>query len=299
MSHEPLSDRSLVSASSDPDPGEALRRLIDWALEEDVGPGDVTTLLTVPAEVHGLAVIVAKKELVLAGTEAARAVFLSCDDQLEVGLYARDGCRLYPEERALAVHGPLRSILTAERTALNFLGRLSGIATLTARFVEAVTDTHAKVLDTRKTTPGWRHLEKDAVKAGGGFNHRMGLYDFILIKDNHISAAGGITNAVSRARARDGESLPLAVEVTSREELEEALALGVDRLLLDNMTPRAMAHAVRRARELGEARPQLEATGNVTLATVREVAETGVDWISVGALTHSASSADLTLRIAP
>jgi nicotinate-nucleotide pyrophosphorylase (carboxylating) len=209
-----------------------------------------------------------------------------------------DGQRAHPGDVVLRVLGPLASILTAERAALNFLGHLSGIATHTRRFVDAVAGTGARILDTRKTTPGWRALEKEAVRAGGGTNHRMGLYDFVLIKDNHIAAAGGITAAVERVRASPrATGLPVEVEVTSLDELTEALGLRVERILLDNMSLGAMADAVRRARVLGPERPELEASGNVTLETVRSVAETGVDWISVGALTHSAGAADLSLRV--
>src|SRR5690606_2488772 len=203
-----------------------------------------------------------------------------------------------PGDVVLRVTGPLGPLLTAERTALNFLGRLSGIATLTHHFVQAVRGTGARVLDTRKTTPGWRLLEKAAVVAGGGSNHRVGLHDFVLVKDNHILAAGGIRAAVERVRASAvAKGLPLEVEVTTLEELEEVFALGVERVLLDNMSLDTMREAVRRAHAVEGRRPELEASGNVTQATVRAVAETGVDWISVGALTHSARVADLSLRV--
>ena len=180
---------------------------------------------------------------------------------------------------------------------LNFLGRLSGIATLTRAFVDAVRGTPARILDTRKTTPGWRHLEKTAVRAGGADNHRMGLYDMIVIKDNHIAAAGGVTRAVERARRQGRGRLPIEVEVTHKGQLEEALGLGVDRIMLDNMTLEEMEKAVARVHRLGSARPQIEASGNVTLANVRAVAETDVDQISVGALTHSVTVADFSLRM--
>ena len=281
----------------DPGLGEVVERLVRMALDEDVGSGDVTTLWTVPDDTTGSAVVVAKEDLVVAGTEPARRSFLACDAGLAVEPAAEDGRRVRAGDPLLTVHGRLAPILTGERTALNFLGRLSGIATLTARFVDAVRGTGARILDTRKTTPGWRALEKEAVRSGGGFNHRMGLHDFVLVKDNHIAAAGGITEAVLRVRRENQGGLPLEVEVTSEPELEEALALGVGRILLDNMSPEALARAVRRARELGTDRPELEASGNVTLDNVRRVAETGVDWISVGALTHSARAADVSLRV--
>jgi nicotinate-nucleotide pyrophosphorylase (carboxylating) len=277
----------------------ALETLVRLALQEDVGSGDATTAATVPENAHGSAVVIAKEDLVLAGLHAAGAVLAACDPTLHVELLGPEGRRVRAGEVVLRASGRLAPILTGERTALNFLGRLSGIATETRRFVDAVRGTGARILDTRKTTPGWRPLEKEAVRAGGGFNHRMGLYDFVLIKDNHVAAAGGITAAVRRVRESPARDLPLEVEVTSPAELEEALSLGVGRVLLDNMSLEGMAAAVRRAHELGDARPELEASGNVTLATVRGVAETGVDWISVGALTHSARTADLSMRVEP
>ena len=278
-------------------PGPTLEALVRLALEEDVASGDATTAATVPDAVLGSAMVVAKEDLVLAGLEAAGAVFKACDNRLEVALLGPEGRRVRAGEPVLRASGRLAPLLTGERAALNFLGHLSGVATLTRRFVDAVHGTGARILDTRKTTPGLRSLEKAAVRAGGGFNHRMGLYDFVLVKDNHIAAAGGITAAVARVRESGARALPLEVEVTSMQELEEALALGVERILLDNMTPARMAEAVRRAHELGERRPELEASGNVTLENVRAVAETGVDWISVGALTHSARSADFSMRV--
>jgi len=196
--------------------------------------------------------------------------------------------------------GRARPILTGERTALNFLQRLSGVATMTRRFVDAVAGTGATILDTRKTTPSFRLLEKAAVRAGGGGNHRIGLYDMVLIKDNHIAAAGGITAAVRRVREHDRAGLPIEVEVTNLAELDEAIDAGVDRILLDNMDLETMRAAVERVRERageGRPRPLLEASGNITIDRVRAVAETGVDLISVGALTHSAPALDLSLRI--
>jgi nicotinate-nucleotide pyrophosphorylase (carboxylating) len=279
------------------DVGAALETLVRLGLAEDVGSGDATTAATVGRDVAGSAVVVAKEELVVAGVDAARSVFLACDPELQVAAYGADGRWIPSGGEVLRVTGRLAPILTGERTALNFLGHLSGIATLTRSFVDAVHGTGARILDTRKTIPGWRVLEKGAVRAGGGFNHRMGLYDFVLVKDNHIAAAGGITAAVARVRGSGARGLPLEVEVASLEQLEEALALGVGRILLDNMSSGLMAEAVRRTHALGESRPELEASGNVTLENVRAVAETGVDWISVGALTHSARCADLSMRV--
>ena len=279
-------------------PRESLDALVRLALAEDVGPGDWSTLWTMDRERAGRATVVAKSDLVVAGVEAAAAVFASADPDLRVGVVRADGVRAGREEVVLEVAGPAAGILTAERTALNFLGRLSGIATLTQAYVDAVRGTGVRIVDTRKTAPGWRHLEKAAVRVGGGTNHRMGLYDLVMIKDNHITAAGGITPAVRRVREHNAAGLPLEVEVRTPAELEEALALGVDRILLDNMDPPALRRSVERAHALGSERPELEASGNVTLDTIRAVAGTGVDLISVGALTHSAPVADLSLRMA-
>lgn len=275
--------------------------LLAHALAEDIGAGDVTTHWTIPAPRRGRGEIVAKAPLVVAGLDVARAVFQAVDPALAVTLEAADGTRCDPGQPVLRVEGALRSILTAERTALNFLGRLSGIATLTHRYVEAVEGTGARVIDTRKTTPGWRHLEKAAVRAGGGTNHRMGLHDMVLIKDNHIAAAGGIAEAVGGVRAHNREGLEVEIEVRSLDELDAALALDVERILLDNMSPATLKEAVERVRARARAHPGrvplLEASGNVDLSTIAAVAATGVDLISVGALTHSAPVADLSLRV--
>lgn len=278
-------------------PRESLERLITLALEEDVGAGDWTTLWTVPRQREGNATVLAKEALVVAGTDAASQVFQRVDPQIVVSVPEPDGSDATEGTEVMKVEGPLRSILTAERVALNFLGRLSGIATMTRRFVKAVSGTGAQILDTRKTLPGWRMLEKEAVSAGGGRNHRMGLYDMILVKDNHIAAAGGVREAVDGVRRANRDGLPVEVEVTNLEELEEVIMLGVQRILLDNMRLETMRAAVKRARALGRNRPLLEASGNMTLGRVKAVAETGVDFISVGAITHSAPCADLSLRI--
>ncbi len=276
---------------------ESMESLVRLALAEDVGPGDWTTAWTVPAEASARADVVAKADLVVAGMEVARAVFLAVDPGLKLGVVRGDGIRSAPGEVVLEVAGRTGPILTAERTALNFLGRLSGIATLTRAFVEAVEGTGVRIVDTRKTTPGWRALEKAAVRAGGGSNHRMGLFDMVMIKDNHVAAAGGITAAVERVRTHNRRVLPIEVEVRDQRELEEVMKLDVDRILLDNMDPPALRRAVQRVHRLGAERPQLEASGNVSMGTVRAVAESGVDLISVGSLTHSAPVADLSLRV--
>ena len=274
-----------------------LTKLMELALAEDVGPGDFTTEWTVPQEAEGEAVIVAKEDLIVSGAWVAMKVFHRVETRLRVTQSAGEGDRVTFGDEVLRIKGPLRGILTGERVAMNFLGHLSGIATLTRRFVDAVQGTGAVILDTRKTTPGWRLLEKGAVSAGGGGNHRMGLHDMILVKDNHLAAAGGIRESVARVRERNQAGLAVEVEVKTMEELDEALPLGLDRILLDNMSLEVLGEAVRRIRCLGDHRPLAEASGNMNLETVRAVAELGVDLISVGALTHSAPAADLSLKV--
>ena len=255
--------------------------LIDRALAEDVGDGDLTTQLLVPPDRRASARIIQKQEGVIAGLDVATAVFARFDVRCEPG----DG------EVVARLEGPAAGILTAERTALNFLGRLSGIATLTARYVKAVEGTGAQILDTRKTTPGLRELEKAAVAAGGGTNHRIGLYDAIMIKENHAAAAGGLAAATRKALAEAPEGVEVCVECESVADVDVALTCGAARLLLDNMSPGELRECVERA----SGRAKLEASGGITLDNVREVAETGVDFISVGALTHSATVLDLSL----
>ena len=274
-----------------------LDALIEGALTEDIGAGDFTTLWTVPEAARGRAEIRAKAPVVISGTDLAQRVFATVQPSLRITLEAGDGARLDPGDRLLSIEGPMRGILTAERTALNFLGRLSGIATLTRQFVDAVAGSRARVIDTRKTTPGWRDLEKAAVRDGGGVNHRMGLYDMVLIKENHIAAAGGIVSALETVRAANGAGLPVEIEVRSLDELRVVLEIGVERVLLDNMSPDDLRRAVALSRASADGGPALEASGNVTLDTVAAVAATGVDLISVGALTHSAPVADLSLRV--
>ncbi|HEX8360509.1 MAG TPA: carboxylating nicotinate-nucleotide diphosphorylase [Longimicrobium sp.] len=278
-----------------PLPPEALS-LIQAALDEDVGPGDFTTLWTVPAERRAEARIVAKAPGVVAGSEIAVEVFRRVDPSLQVEVSAPDGTALEPGDLAMTITGSARSILTAERTALNFMQRLSGVATVTRRYVEAVAGTGARVIDTRKTTPGMRALEKAAVVAGGGTNHRHGLHDMVMIKDNHIAAAGGITAAVDAVRAHNERGLAVEVETTNLDEVREALSTSADRIMFDNMPPELMRQAVELVRA-SERRPETEASGGITLETIRAAAETGVDFISVGALTHSAPSLDLSLQL--
>ncbi|MDX6602490.1 MAG: hypothetical protein QOF13_1692 [Solirubrobacterales bacterium] len=276
---------------------ERLEEIVARALAEDVGTGDVTSETTVPAEVRGRARIVQKQSGVVCGLGLVAETMRQCGvedvDNLVVEGQWRDSI---PADVAFA-SGPARALLAAERTALNFLGRLSGIATLTARFVEAVAGTGAAILDTRKTTPGLRELEKAAVLAGGGRNHRMGLYDAILIKENHIALAGSLAKAVHGARTKYPE-LPVEVECRNLDEVAYALGTGVDVLLLDNMDAETMRGAVKLRDENAVGKgPSLEASGGVNLETVRTIAESGVDFISVGALTHSAPTLDFSMLI--
>lgn len=262
---------------------------IQRALAEDIGAGDATTLSIVPPEATMRGQIIAKQDGIIAGLDVARAAYELLDSAVEFSPQLADGSRVTRAGLLALVSGRTSSLLTAERTALNFLGRMSGIATLTRQFVDAVAGTRAVILDTRKTAPGLRAVDKLAVKLGGGGNHRIGLYDMILIKDNHIDYAGGIEEAVRRAKAaRSG--LPIEVEARTMNDVRVALSLGVERILLDNMSVEMMAEAVR----LTNGRAKLEASGNVTLETVRRIAETGVDFISVGALTHSAKVFDVS-----
>jgi nicotinate-nucleotide pyrophosphorylase (carboxylating) len=274
---------------------EEIRRAVQAALAEDIGPGDATTLATVPEKATANATMVAREDLVVAGLAFAAAAFDEAGSDLHVQQLALDGQHLPQREPLLRVSGNARAILSAERVALNFLQRLSGVATLTAQFVEAVAGSKAKILDTRKTTPGWRRFEKYAVTCGGGLNHRLGLFDLILIKDNHLAALhdakpNAIAAAVQRARARYPH-LKVEVEADSLEQVDQAVAAGAEVILLDNMSPDLLRAAVKRI----AGRAQSEASGGVTLATVRAIAETGVDFISVGALTHSARAVDIAL----
>ena len=264
---------------------------IRHALEEDIGAGDATSNSIIPPEAHMTGRILAKQSGVAAGISVAREVFHQLDPTVDFRAKVEDGSQVGKGQTLAAVSGPARSLLTAERTALNFLGRMSGIATLTSRFVQAVAGTGATILDTRKTAPGLRMTDKLAVQLGGGQNHRAGLYDMILIKDNHIDFAGSLTEAVRLARAGE-PGLEIEVEARTLDHVREALALGVKRIMLDNMNPVAMAAAVR----IAGGQAGLEASGNVSLANVRRIAETGVDYISIGALTHSAPGFDVSFE---
>lgn len=262
------------------------------ALAEDIGTGDATTDSIVPANAQVEALIKAKQNGVVAGLDVAAAVFHSLDETVRLSANVTEGSKVESGTVVATISGAARTVLTGERTALNFLGRMSGIATLTRQFVDLIAGTSAKILDTRKTAPGLRAIDKLAVRRGGGHNHRFGLYDMILIKDNHVDHAGSIARAVELARAA-GEQLEIEVETRTLENVKDAIALGVSRILLDNMSVEMMREAV----EETSGRAILEASGNVTLATVRQIAETGVDFISVGELTHSARVFDFSLLV--
>lgn len=274
-----------------PDLPAEISQYISRALEEDIGSGDVTTDTIVPANASLRGRIVAKENGVVAGLEIARQVLFSLDQSVKFVAKVEDGTKVTRGTVLADLDGPARALLTGERIALNFLGRMSGIATLTRKFVDAVSGTKAVILDTRKTAPGLRLTDKLAVRLGGGQNHRTGLFDMVLIKDNHIDFAGSITEAVKRVRA-SGTKLEIEVETRTLDNVREALALGVERILLDNMSIDTMREAV----AICDGRAKLEASGNVTLDNVLEVAGTGVDYISVGALTHSPKVFDVSLE---
>jgi nicotinate-nucleotide pyrophosphorylase (carboxylating) len=279
---EPLSDQEI-------------QQTVQLALAEDIGDGDATTLATVPENATVTAIMRAREPLVVAGLALAEAAFRQLSEAVQISRLIGDGQCAASASTLLRISGPTRALLSAERVALNFVQRLSGMATLTAQFVEAVQGAHATILDTRKTTPGWRRLEKYAVACGGGQNHRLGLFDMILIKDNHLAALQNelpnpIAAAVQRARAKFPQ-LKVEVEADTLEQVEQALAAGAEMVLLDNMTLDQLRTAVHKCR--GHAKT--EASGGVTLATVRAIAETGVDFISVGALTHSVRAVDIGL----
>ena len=273
--------------------GRDLNELVELFLDEDIGHGDVTTKAVVPAGATGRARIEAREAFTVAGLEPARLSFHLLDPDVSWHPAAEEGTRVTGGGVIARLEGSLSAILMGERTALNLLARLSAVATLTARFVDAISGTPARIVDTRKTTPGLRSLEKAAVRAGGGRNHRFGLDDGILIKDNHVKAAGGVGEAVERARNGAPHGLVVEVEVTDIRELDEALEAGAGAILLDNMDPEMVATAVERA----SGRVLLEASGGITLDNVRDYAETGVDLISIGALTHSAGSVDVSLEV--
>ena len=270
-----------------------VERAVAAALEEDLGQaGDITTDPIIPAHATAEAEIVARKEGVIAGLDLAAASFKALDPDSKFVADVADGARVAAGARLARIQGKARALLSAERVALNFLGHLSGIATLTAAYVAAIEGTKARIACTRKTTPGLRAFEKYAVRAGGGFNHRFGLYDAVLVKDNHIAAAGGLAQALAKLRARTGHLVKVEVEVDTLDQLDEALHFPIDAVLLDNMDAATLKKAV----ALVNGRVLTEASGGVSLETVRKIAETGVDLISVGALTHSAARLDLALE---
>lgn len=271
---------------------ERVRNILRIAIEEDVGYGDITTLSVIPEEKRARAVIISKGNFIVAGIPFAQEVFSLIDPDIDFTTFYNDGSRVKKRDIIAEITGRARAILTGERVCLNLLQRLSGIATMTAAFVEKIKDLNVKIVDTRKTTPSLRFLEKYAVRVGGGHNHRFGLYDGILIKDNHIEAAGSITNAIEAAR-RYHHLSRIEVEVENLNDLKEALKAGADVVMLDNMTIEEMKEAVR----LAKGKVMLEASGNINLNNVRAVAETGVDLISVGAITHSAPAVDMSMKI--
>jgi nicotinate-nucleotide pyrophosphorylase (carboxylating) len=273
---------------------ERVRRLARSALDEDLGAGDATSEATVPETAGARGVLLAKQELVLAGLDVARAVFEALEPALRFQAEGRDGDRFFPDTVIATVQGRARALLAAERVALNFLQRLSGVATLTRRFVDAVAGTSARIRDTRKTTPLLRFLEKHAVEVGGGVPHRGGLDAGILVKDNHVRLAGSVRQATRRAVA-GARGLPVEIEVDGPDQIEDAIEAGAQMILLDNFTPEGVAEAVRRV----HGRVPLEASGGIRLENVRGFAEAGVDYIAVGALTHSAPAADISLEIEP
>jgi nicotinate-nucleotide pyrophosphorylase (carboxylating) len=270
-----------------------IKQLIAQALSEDIGPGDVTTDATIPVGSTSVATMLAKQEMVLAGLEVSRAVFQQLDPGIEFTPFAKDGDRVRAGAEIARLSGSTQALLMGERVALNLLQHMSGIATLTSKYVEHLKGHKAQMLDTRKTLPGLRQLEKYAVRMGGGKNHRFGLFDGILIKDNHIKAAAGITNAVALARKNTHHLLGVEVETRTLAEVLEALVAGADIIMLDNMPLEMMRDAVK----LVAGRVLVEASGNVTLETIRKIAETGVDYISAGSLTHSAPAADISMKI--
>jgi len=266
--------------------------LFRLALLEDIGSGDATTLCVIPPGLEGSAVVFGREPFVLSGSKAFRRIFELLDPEIRIECLFPDGDRIEPNIAVFRLEGRVRTLLTCERTALNFAQRLSGIATLTRKMADAVAGTRCQLLDTRKTTPLWRSLEKEAVRHGGGRNHRFGLADGILIKDNHIAAAGGLKESVRRARECAPHTLRIEIEVENLNQLAEAIAAGADIVLLDNFTLDMLREAV----AIGKGRVVLEASGGVSLETVRAIAETGVDFVSCGALTHSARAIDLTME---
>jgi len=269
----------------------AIHDLIDLALREDIGTGDITSETTIPDDVMAKGIILSKDEGIIVGLDVAGEVFHSIDAEVDFSKLVSDGDKITKGQELVVIEGKARSLLTAERIALNFLQRLSGVATTTSRYVKAVSGQKAQVVDTRKTTPGWRALEKYAVRIGGGGNHRFGLYDAVLIKDNHIAVAGSITKAVSGARGRIPHNMKIEVETKTLDEVQEAIESKADIIMLDNMSLDMMSEAVK----LINGKAIVEASGGIKLENIASVAATGVDLISVGALTHSATSLDISM----
>ena len=272
--------------------------LLTLAFAEDIGDGDATTLSTIPADAVGRQQLIVKEEGILAGVDIARKVFEKFDPSLKMTVFIQDGTHVRPGDIAFVVEGPVRSLLQTERTMLNIMQRMSGIATTTDKYQKELEGTGARVLDTRKTTPGMRMLEKEAVKIGGGTNHRIGLFDMILIKDNHTDFAGGIPQAVAQAKAwcrAKGRDLRIEQEVRNTEEIKQAIAAGVDRIMLDNFTPERTREAVQLIRREAPG-VEIESSGGITFDTLRQYGECGVDFISVGALTHSVRVLDMSFK---
>jgi len=272
---------------------ETIKSIIDYALKEDIGDGDITTNSLIPLDLQAKATMVAKSNGVIAGLAVAEYVFRTLSPDITWKTFANDGDKISRGDVILEVSGSYRALLTGERVALNFLQRMSGIATMTANYVEVLRDFKTKILDTRKTVPGLRLLDKYSVMTGGGTNHRIGLYDMVLIKDNHIKIAGGITKAVAQVKKNLPDGIKIEVETTTIEEVLEALAAGVDIIMLDNMSNSVMAECVK----IIDGRAKVEASGNMTIERLKEVAATGVDFISIGALTHSVTAFDISMNI--
>lgn len=276
---------------------ELIDELLDLAFAEDIGDGDHTTLCCIPADEMGKQHLLVKEEGILAGVEIAKKVFHKFDPELKMTVFINDGAHVKPGDVAFVVEGRVRSLLQTERLMLNIMQRMSGIATMTAKYMDRLKGLKTKVLDTRKTTPGMRMLEKVAVKIGGGMNHRIGLFDMILLKDNHVDFAGGIANAINKAneyiKANHKDGMKIEIEVRNFDELDEALATGhVDRIMLDNFTPENTKKAV----DIVAGRCELESSGGITFDTLRDYGECGVDYISVGALTHSVKGLDMSFK---
>ena len=272
---------------------KAIQPVIDYALNEDIGSGDITTSLLIPSDLEARATMVAKSSGVIAGLAVAEYIFRTLNPGIIWKTFVKDGDKVDKGDLLLEISGSYRALLTGERLALNFLQRMSGIATLTAECVSTISGYNAKILDTRKTVPGLRLLDKYAVLMGGGTNHRIGLYDMVLIKDNHIKVAGGITRAVSQIKKGLPYGIQIEVETTNLEEVHQALDSGVDIIMLDNMTTDVMAECVK----IIAGRAKVEASGNMTIERLKQVAATGVDYISIGALTHSVMAFDISMNI--